>query len=69
MWHLSACKNSVSLVFLNWIKNEIIFFHISELMLATLIQKYNKNPFIFDPVQEQETNLNFTAVRCHILWF
>ena len=25
MWHLAACKNSVSLTFLNWIKNEKIF--------------------------------------------
>ena len=30
--------NTVSLSFLNWIKNEI-FYRISELMLATLIQK------------------------------
>ena len=38
MWHLTACKISVSLLFLNWIKNKMIFYHISELMLATLIQ-------------------------------
>ena len=25
MWHLTACKVSVSLLFLNWIKNEMIF--------------------------------------------
>ena len=32
---------SVSLS-MNWIKNEIIFYHISELMLATLIQRYDR---------------------------
>ena len=49
MWHLTACKISVSLSFLNWIKNETIFYHISELMLATLqvIQRYDKK-IIFD---------------------
>ena len=48
MWHLRACKTSVSLSFLNWIKNEMIFFyHISELMLATLIQRYDKKSFHF----------------------
>ena len=51
MWHLTACKISVSLSFFTWIKNEMIFYHISELMLATLIQKYDKkNHLIFDPV-------------------
>ena len=39
MWHLTACRISVSLLFLNWIKSEMIFNHISELLLATLIQK------------------------------
>ena len=33
MWHLTAYKTSVSLLFLNWIKNEIIFYSSSELML------------------------------------
>ena len=48
MWHLTACKISVitSLVF-DWIKIFGAFFRISELMLATLIQKYDKNHFIF----------------------
>ena len=35
----TACKISFSLSFLNWIKNEMIFYHISELMLATLISE------------------------------
>ena len=39
-----------------WIKTEMIFYGISEFMLATLIQKYDKSHFIFDPVQEPETN-------------
>ena len=47
MWHLTACKISVSLSFLNWIKNEIIFYRISELMLPTLIQKYDKKSLNF----------------------
>ena len=48
MWHLTACQISVSLSFLNWIKNEMIFYRISELMLPTLILRYDeKNHFIF----------------------
>ena len=38
MWHLTVCKISVSLSFLNWIKNEMIFYLISELMLASVAQ-------------------------------
>ena len=37
MWHLSACKISVSLLFLDLIEDEMIFYRVSELMLATLI--------------------------------
>ena len=47
MWHLTACKISVSLSFLNWAKNEMIFYRISEFMLATLIQRYDKKLFHF----------------------
>ena len=43
MWHLTACKFSASLSILNLIKNEMIFYPSFELMLATLIQKYDKN--------------------------
>ena len=39
---IKGCKISVSLSFLNWIKNEMIFYRISELMLATLIQRYTE---------------------------
>ena len=39
MWHLTACKISVSLTLLNWIKDELIY-RISELMVATLIQRW-----------------------------
>ena len=47
MWHLTAFKIAVSLSFSKWIENEIIFFYrISELMVATLIQRYDKNHFI-----------------------
>ena len=47
MWCLKACKISVSLLFLNWIKNETIFYRISELMLAAFIQRYDKKSFNF----------------------
>ena len=40
-------KNSLSLSFLNWIKTEMIFYGISEFMLPTLIQRYNKKSFHF----------------------
>ena len=53
MWHPTACRISFSLLFLDWIKNEMIFYHISELMLAALIQRYDKKIISF---QEQETN-------------
>ena len=53
MWHLTACKVSVSQSFLNWIKNEMIIYCISELMLAVLIQRYDKKIISF---QEEETN-------------
>ena len=70
MWNLTACKISVSLLFLNWIKNEMIFYRtcISQLILATLIQRYDKKKkqkkkkqkqkkhFIFYPVQKRATN-------------
>ena len=47
MWHLTACKISVGLSFLNRIKNEMIFYRISELMLRTLIQRQDKKSFHF----------------------
>ena len=53
MWEKTACKISLSLSFL--IKNETILYRISELMLPTLIQRYIKNLFIFDPDQKPET--------------
>ena len=44
MWHLTACKISVSLVF-ELDKNEMIFYRISKLILATLIQRYDNKSF------------------------
>ena len=32
-------------------------------MLPTLIQRYDKNHFIFDPVQKRETNRKFTGCQ------
>ena len=43
-----------------YIVTEIQFY---QLMLATLIQRYDKNHFIFGPVQERETNWNFTGCQ------
>ena len=42
--------------------NEMIFYRISELMLPTLIQRYDKK-IIFDLVQKRETNWNFTGCQ------
>ena len=64
MWHLTACKNSVSISFLKWIKNEMIFYRISELMLATLIRKYGKKSFHLK--NERLTEI-LKAVRYYIL--
>ena len=57
MWHLTVYKNSVSLAFFNWIKNEMIFYRISELMLATLIRGTKKNRIIFF-IQFKKERLN-----------
>ena len=59
MWHLIAYKISISLSFLNWIKNKMIFYCISELMLAALIQRYSK----IISFQEREMNWNFTGCQ------
>ena len=64
MWHLTACQISVSVLFLNWIKNEI-FYHISELMLATLIQRHDKKLF---HLKKERLNEILQAVKCHIVW-
>ena len=64
MWHLTACKNPLSLLFLNWVKKMKWFYCIPELMLATLIQRFDKkNRFIFYPVQERQTNWNVTGYQ------
>ena len=44
----------------------MIFYRISELMLATLIQIYNKKKFHFK--NERQTEI-LQAVRCHIFLF
>ena len=63
MWQLTACKKSVSLRFLTFIKNEMFLYRISEVMLQTLIKKYDKKSFHFYPVQKRETNWNFTGCQ------
>ena len=67
MWHLTACKISVSLSFFRLIKNEMIFYGIAELMLSTLIQ-FNDNDTIKKSFLEQRLTEILQAVRCHILW-
>ena len=59
MGHLTVTKISVSLSFLNWIQTEIIFYRISELVLPTLIQRYDKKSFHF----KNENNWNFTGCQ------
>ena len=59
MWHLVACK-SVSLSFLNWIKNEMTFFLSYHRINVTLIHRYSRKIISF---QERETNLNFTGCQ------
>ena len=57
---LTAFKISVSLSLLNWIKNEMIFQLITELMLATLIPRYKKKIIsFFCPVQERVSDATF----------
>ena len=73
MWHQTACKISVSVsffffcffffCFLKWSKNEIDFYCISELMMATLIQRYDKESFHFKNERLTEILLD---IRCHI---
>ena len=47
MWHLTACKISVSLSVLNWIKNEMTFF---------LVDQMNENVFSVD---QEMTRISF----------
>ena len=53
----------VKFQFVSSVWNEMIFYRTSELMLPTLIQRYNKkkNHFIFDLVQKRGTDWNFTG--------
>ena len=62
MWHLAARKISlVSHVCPNWIKIEMIFYRTSELMLATLFQRYDKKIIFF---KNKSLNEILQAVRC-----
>ena len=58
MWHLTACKISVGLSFLNWIKNEMICYHVSELIMPMV--RYKSLHFKND----RQTEI-LQAVRCH----
>ena len=59
MWHITVYNISVSLSFLKW----YVFYRVSELMLPTLIQRYDKKSFIFYTVQKRDTNWNFTGCQ------
>ena len=63
MWHLTACK--ISVLEMKW----FFFYHISELKLATLIQRYDKKiiSYLFQFRNERLTEI-LQAVRCHMLW-
>ena len=65
MWHLTACEIPVSLSVLNWIKTEMTFYRMSELMLAILIQRYDKKSFRFKTMRLAEI---LPAVRYYTLW-
>ena len=64
MWHRTACKNQ--LISRSW--NIMIFDCVSELLLPTLIQRYDKNYFILGPVQKRETNWNFTGSQMPLFY-
>ena len=71
MWHLTPCKIPVCLSFLKWIKNETIFYSISESMLATLIQRYDKkckNISVLIRFKNERLTETLQTVTCHILW-
>ena len=61
MWHLTACKSSVSLSFLNWIK--MIFYRISELMLPTLNQRYDKKPTLAAMHSPYSLSVQFRPIK------
>ena len=48
LWYLTPSRISVSLLYLNLIKNEMVLYPISELMLPKFIQRYDKKiiPFL-----------------------
>ena len=59
----------VKFQFLTWIKNEMIFYHISELMLPTLVQRFDKKIISFlIHFKNESLNEILQAVRCHFLW-
>ena len=73
MWHLTACKISVSLSCLNWSKIKLIFYSISELMLPTLIEGQEKNSFYFWPISKTRDWLKFYRLSdatflAHLSW-
>ena len=60
MWLLTACKVSVSS---NWVKNKRFFLSYLWINVGNIINSEIKKHFIFDPVQEQETNWNSTGCQ------
>ena len=63
---LQPLKFQLSLSYLIWINNEMIFYCVSELILATLIQSYDNKSFHFK--NERRLTEILQAVGCHKLW-
>ena len=68
MQYSLSFKVKFQLVSRSW--NEMIFYCISELILPTLIQRYDKKKNISFLIQFKSERLTeiLQAVRCHILW-
>ena len=61
MWHLTACRISVSLSFLKW--NDFLSYLWLNVANISSDTMYNKNHFIFDLAQKRESNWNVTGCQ------
>ena len=68
MWHLTACKYSFSLAFLNWIKNEMIFLSYLWINVGNINSEiWQKIISYFIQFKNEKLTEILQAVRCHIL--
>ena len=65
MWHLIAWKISVSLLFLNWLKNEMVF--LSYLWININLEIVKKIISFLIQFKKQETKRNF--IGCQVPQF